>query len=568
MGLKSKIIGCRSAVLAAFLALALCATGGRAQEPAVKVDIPADVVMASVQSENTQSNSEIRVEAKRLKDYNLPGLNQKITSFVNLQPLEVSQIIEIFASEAGLSNIVMSKGVENIKTRLKLSDVTIADALEVVMSINNLAYEVKAGILNIMTDAEYRALYGTSFYEHRKVKIAELKYADPAHVASMLDKLRSEIGVVAADQVTGTIILIDTPERIREMQMVIDKTDIATVSRLVPTETKTFVLQYANVEDIQKEVTAALTKENGSVRSDKRTKTLIVTDLPYNIARIQQIVSVFDKKPKQVFIEAKVVEVSLSDDYSLGINWQHMFQGMNPRFAFQAVSQPGAAATPAGTFSYNTIVAGGDLSIVLDALKKVGKTHILSNPNIAVMDGQEASIEVIEDQPYKEIQLESGTTNITGVTYLFKKVGVQMAITPRINDEKFISVSIKPEISSISTWYDGAPQVGTPVIKKSLAQTMVMVKDGVTIIIGGMISERKDSSSSSVPILGSIPLLGRLFRYDSDSSASTETVVFMTPRIVGGDEPFLLIRDMKKQPKPMRQVGELEDKDKVLRPVR
>jgi type II secretory pathway component GspD/PulD (secretin) len=568
MRLGSRIIDCRSAVLAVLLALALSTTCGQAQEPAVKVDIPSDVAIVSGQPENAPSNSEIRVEAKRLKDYNLPGLSHQITSFVNLQPLEVSQIIEMFASEAGLSNIVMSQGVKGILTRLKLSNVTVADALEVVMSINNLAYEVKGGILKIMTDTEYRALYGASFYEHRKVKIAELKYADPARVAAMLDKLKSEIGVVAADQVTGTIILIDTPDRIREMQMVIEKADIATVSRQVPTETKSFVLQYGNIDDIQKEISAALTKENGSIRSDKRTKTLVVTDLPYNVARIQQLVSLFDKKPRQVFIEAKVVEVSLSDDYSLGINWQHMFQGMDPRFAFQAISQPGSSAKPAGMFSYNTIVAGGDLSIVLDALKKVGKTHILSNPNIAVMDGQEASIEVIEDQPYKEVQLESGTTNITGVTYLFKKVGVQMSITPRINDEKFISVSIKPEISSISTWYDGAPQVGTPVIKKSLAQTMVMVKDGVTIIIGGMISERKDTSSSSVPVLGSIPLLGRLFRYDSDSSASTETVVFMTPRIVGGDEPFLLMRDMKKQPKPMRQVGELEDKDKVLRPVR
>jgi type II secretory pathway component GspD/PulD (secretin) len=502
-----------------------------------------------------ESNADkVTVGPKRLVDYDLPGLTNKVY-LQSVITWDVIQLVEFLAREVGLKNIVVSKGVSGLTTKLRFDGVTAGEALEVVLSVNNLAYEIKGGILTIMTDEEHKTLYGASFYDQKKVQVVELKYADPVRVATMIEKIKSAIGTIVADPVTGSLILIDTPEKIGEMQAVIAKADISTVSRVLPTETKTFILQYANVEDMQTQVNAIMTKDIGSVRADKRTKTLIVTDLPHNMAKIEQMIKLFDKSPKQVFLEAKIVETALSDDFSMGVNWQHLFQGLDPRFSLQSVSKPGVPSTPAFTLNYNTIAAGGDLQIVLEALKTVGETRILSNPNIAVLDGQEATIEVVEDQPYKEVTLESGTTNVTGVTYLFKKVGVSLAVTPRINDNRYVSVAVKPEISSISQWYDGAAQEGTPVIRKALAETSVMVKDGVTIIIGGMIKDRRDTSTAKVPVLGSIPLLGRLFRHDTVSAVNTETIVFLTPRIISGDEPFLLMRDMKKAPKPLRPVG-------------
>jgi type IV pilus assembly protein PilQ len=221
---------------------------------------------------------------------------------------------------------------------------------------------------------------------------------------------------------------------------------------------------------------------------------------------------------------------------------------------------PGALANPTAALTYNTIAGVADLTAILEALKAYGKTEIIAEPHVSVLDGQEAKIEVVEDQPYKEITLESGTTNVTGVTYLFKKVGVQLAVTPKINDRNFISVSIKPQISSITEWYNGAPQEGTPVVRISYAETTVMVKDGVTIIIGGMIKDHKSRKVSQVPFLGSIPLLGRLFQYEAVSSGKEETTVIMTPRIVTGDEYYPRQRDMKKEPKPLRSAGNQDEK--------
>ena len=498
---------------------------------------------------------DVRVHPKRFKDYNLPGLNVKVF-LKSLEPWDVSQLIEYLAFKGGLNNFVMSKGISGLTTKLKFDDVTVGDALEVVLSVNNLAYEFKGGIVTIMTDEEYKALNGRSFIDNKQVRIIELKYADATRVANMLAPVKSQIGTVVSDPITGTLILIDTPDKITEMRAVIAKADLTTVSRQLPTETKSFVLQYAKVEDIQGEVSALLTKEAGSLRVDKRTKTMIVTDLPHNMDKINDLVLLFDRRPKQVFIEAKIVEVKLDDSFSLGINWTHLFDGLDPRFALRAVSQPPMPDPLAGTLKYSTIVAGGDLQVVLDALKAVGDTKILSNPQIAVLDGEEATIEVVSEQPYKEIKLEAGTTNVTGVTYQFKKWGVMLSVTPRINDEKMVSVKIKPEISGIDTWYDGSAQQGTPVIKKATAATTVMVQDTVTIIIGGLIQNKKTSSMTGLPVLSGIPLLGRLFRSDSESSFSTETVVFLTPRIVSGEEPYLRLKDMKKRAKPLRPVGE------------
>ncbi|MCK5850103.1 MAG: hypothetical protein KAH23_04245 [Kiritimatiellae bacterium] len=512
----------------------------------------------SMRAQDAPAEEVVRIKPKKLTDYNMPGLEQKVNLDSLQEPWKVVQIIDFLSHRGGLKNVVIAKGVSGQTTKLKFDNVSIGEALEVVLSVNDLAYEVNGGILTIMTDEEYKRLYGTSFYDHKQVKIVRLENTEPVHVLKMVETVKSSIGTIVADAATGNLILIDTPEKIREMEVIIRKADVTAVTR-------TFLLQYADVEEMQTQVVAVLSKGAGAVRADKRTKTLIVTDLPHKMEKVSKMIALFDKRSKQVFIEAKIVEIALSDDFSMGVNWQHLFKGIDPRFNLKSIVSPGAPSLPTGQLIYNSVGSDGDINIIIDALKSVGETTIKSNPHIAVEDGKEAEIKVVEKQPYKEVALESGTTNVTGVTYKFEEVGVLLSVIPKINDEGFINLQIRPEISSISQWYDGAPQEGTPVIRKAYADTTVNVKDGVTIIIGGMIKDRKDTRSNRTPFLGSIPLLGRLFRHDTTSSINTETVIFMTPRIITGEEPFQLIEHMKKKPKGLRTVG--RDVKKV-RPVR
>jgi type II secretory pathway component GspD/PulD (secretin) len=513
----------------------------------------------------------LRARPKRLREYELPGMATTVT-LTTLEPWDVVQLIEFLAYKGGLKNIVIGQGVAGLTTKLKFEKVAVGEALELVLSVNKLAYKVEDGILEIMTDEEYRLRRGVSFYDNKQVMVVDLKYADPVHVAQILGSMKSDAGTVVSDAVTGSLILIDTPEKIAEMQPIVAKADIPTVSRVMPTETKAFALQYAALEDVREQVQSLLSESAGEMRADQRTKTLIVTALPHNMKRVSELIALFDRRPKQVFIEAKIVQVSLGDQYKLGVDWDHVFQSVDPRFSLstavrpkiegaEGIVEPGSGI---GSLSYRTILGGGDLALIVDALKSVGETKILSNPHVAVLDGEEATIKVITDRPYAEAQLETGTTNVVGETIKFIEVGVTLQVTPRINDKGLIGMSIRPEVSSVLGDYQAFREV--PIVRRSYAETSVLVKDQETIIIAGMIENTKEDSESSVPFLGRVPLLGLLFRSTSEVIRADETVVFLSPRVVTGDEPYLLMRDLKKRTKPLRTVG--EGMSTELRPLR
>jgi len=518
-----------------------------AQAPATNIAAPAAVVAPAV-------------KPHLISEYNIPGLDKKI-SLDLLDAMDVVDLLKFLAVKANL-NIIIGREITG-SSKLMVKDVTLADAFEIVMAANSLAYQVQGNILKVMTDKEYRDQYGESFYERKQAKIIELKSALPSRMAAMLENIKGTLGKIVFDDSTGALILIDTPEKIREMEDVISKAEIPSVQRILPTVTTNYVLQYAKVEEVEPQISTMLTKENGvgQLRTDKRTKTLIITDWPHVVQRIGDVIALFDRPPKQVFIEAKIVQVLLTDDYHLGVNWDYLFQGLDPRFSLQPVSKTFAATPPAGllaganqtagSVSYHTIAAGANLNAVVEALQKVGKTRLLQNPHIATIDGKEATIKATTSQPYSELQYETGSSNVVGKTYKFIDVGVSLGVTPRINELGFITCDIKPEVSSVLSWYnadasDVTGNSGVPVVKKSFAETSISVKDGVTIIIAGMIDESQTKTRTQIPILGSIPLLGALFRYDSVSTVNSETIVLLTPRIVMGDKFFERSKDMKK----------------------
>lgn len=514
------------------------------------------------------SAAEQAAPPRLISEYNLPGLDKKI-SLDLLDAMDVADLLKFLATKANL-NIVIGREVSG-SSKLMVKDVTLAEALEIVLAANNLAYEVKGNIVKVMTDKEYRDQYGTGFYERKQAKIIELKSAVPSRMAALLADVKSSLGKIVFDDNTGNLVLIDTPEKIREMEAVIQKAEIPTYQRVYPTVTTNFVLQYARVEELEPQVTPMLTKDNaiGQLRADKRTKTLVVTDFPNVIQRVGDVVALFDRPQKQVFIEAKIVQVQLSDSFQMGVNWEYLFRGLDPRFSLKPVVQTfsetdltrGLKAGSGAGVTYHTIAAGADLAAVVEALSTVGKTRLLQNPHIATMDGKEATIKAITTQPYSELQYETGSSNIVGKTYKFVDVGVSLGVTPRINEIGFITCDIRPEVSSILDWYDrdstaGDGKNGVPVVKKSYAETSISVKDGVTIIIAGMIDENRTTKRTQVPLLGSIPLLGALFRYDNTSTENTETIVLLTPRIVTGDKFFERAKDAKK---PVKGGGAVAD---------
>lgn len=481
-----------------------------------------------------------------------PGFGKKIS--IDLRGMTVPDVLKFLAVEGGL-NIAIAPDVAGT-VNLLINDVTIRDVFEIVLATNRLAYRVQGNVITVISNAEYKISEGVDFFDQRQTVVYQLKFASPQILGTFLGNVKSDIGKIIFDDSTGLLVIVDTPQKIKEMKAIVDKAEIPTVARIMPTETEVIELQYARVADVQAEITAALTPTIGSMRTDVRTNTLIISDLPHQMEKIKTMIKAFDRKTRQVFIEAKIVQVTLSSAFKWGIDWDRLFKDIGGKKKF-TITPEVTMPSSLSAFGKLTIARTGTstLSAVLEILSTVGETKILSNPHIATEEGKEATINVITQQPYSQTTTtttQSATTEATEFTFV--DVGVKLNVIPTINADDYLSIVIKPEVSSITSFFpDSASEQRVPVIETANAESTVLVKDGTTIIIAGMIKDTKSDSVNKVPLLGSIPVVGKLFSNRSDEIQRTETVVFLTPRIITGDESYLLDRDLQKELKGLRK---------------
>ena len=255
-----------------------------------------------------------------------------VVTSLDLRSMDIVDTIKFLAVKGGL-NIVTSKSVSG-RTTLFLKNVSVGDILDVLLLTNNLACIKKKNIITIMTEAEYEALYGKKYTDKGKLRTIKLEYALPTKVGAALESIKSSVGKIIMDDDISTIILIDTPERLIALEAAIKDLDKATVERISPTTSRVFELNYANVEDINDKISEILTPDIGSISYDERTNKIVVNDFPENIKKIEKIIEAFDAKTRQVFIEAKIVEVTLNDDFAYGINWEKLFRMSAKDFNF------------------------------------------------------------------------------------------------------------------------------------------------------------------------------------------------------------------------------------------
>jgi general secretion pathway protein D len=160
----------------------------------------------------------------------------------------------------------------------------------------------------------------------------------------------------------------------------------------------------------------------------------------------------------------------------------------------------------------------------------------MSNPKLAVVNNQEAKIHVGQKEAYVTTTTTTGqTTNTVSEQVTFVDVGVMVSVVPTINDDGYVSLKVKAEINSVLSTLITPTKNEIPIIDTSLAETTVLVKEGSTVIIGGLKKDSKVESTTQTPFLGSIPLLGNLFKDKSTSTERTELLIILTPRVISGD---------------------------------
>ena len=185
----------------------------------------------------------------------------------------------------------------------------------------------------------------------------------------------------------------------------------------------------------------------------------------------------------------------------------------------------------------SAVFSADQLSVVLSALKTLSQTKIVSNPTIVTLNNTEATINVGSEFPvpnytYNE---QHGSFEVSGFTY--KSIGINLKVTPQVNARGFITLSLEPEVSQQNgtTTFGGAGGAAIPIIATRKAKTKVSMKDGYTMAIGGLIRSQSTNGDTKVPILGSIPVLGRLFRSTSKDTEITNLIIFITAKAINGE---------------------------------
>jgi len=446
---------------------------------------------------------------------------------LELKDMDMTDVLNLLSQKSGL-NIVAGKNVSGTAS-IYLKDVRLKDALRIILDSNGLAYREEDGILLVMSAQEYEKRYGQVFGGKIATRIIHMDYASVKDALAVLDQVKSSAGKILTDEKSNTLILMDTAERLGMMTGLIMEID-------VPVEIRVFGLNYSLAKATAEKVEPFLTDGLGAVKYDERSNKIIVRDTAEKLARIARMIEAFDVREQQVLIEAKIVQIELSDSYELGVDWQAIFAGIDDLTVKSDFNVIDAGAANTGSLAIGTI-ANNNYSATLEALRQIGDTNILSSPSITALNNEQAKILVGSNQPY----VTTSTTTSSGIattaeTINFIDVGVQLYVTPTIHNDGFITLRIRPEVSSVLDYLETSGDNSIPIVKTSQAETTVRIKDGVGIVIGGLIEDSAADTRNKVPVLGDIPLLGMAFRNRNTSQGKTEIAIFLTPRIISGDQ--------------------------------
>lgn len=455
---------------------------------------------------------------------------------LELQGVNILDVFKLLSKKSGL-NIVAGKNVQG-QVSIFLQNVPVQEALKTILQSQGLAGVEEKGIIKVMTEEEYRQKYGRPYEDQRITKAFHLKYASSETLAGKLSELKSTAGKILTDSRTNSVLITELPQVLADMEKVIHETDEAQA-------TEAFQLRFARAEDLEPKLKSIMEGSAGKLEIDKRSNRVIVMDIPSRIEKMRSLIDSLDMPVPQVLIEAKIVEVRLSDSFRQGINWQDIMNQVG-RFDTLKTAIPLAVVPPAGAVALTTLALGPEtenLSVVLSLLEQVGKTNLLSSPRITVQDNEEAKLAVATKQPFVSqtvVQTVNSTNTADNVQFI--DVGVTLKVRPRISRDDYVEMKIMPEVSSSNQTVEleGVAQGSNtaftrtriPVVTTQQLETTVQIKSGVTLIIGGLIQEHQEKETSKVPIVGSIPLLGRLFQSKAHDFTKTELVTFLTPTII------------------------------------
>lgn len=428
----------------------------------------------------------------------------------------------------------------------------------------------------------------------QETEVIKLRYGVAEDVVRMLDQLNTseaqqgnevEVMLVADARTNSVLISADELERARMTQLI----------RYLDTpleqsgNVKVIYLEYAKAEDIAEVLTKVMqnigrvdageagraqraSETSATIEADANTNALIITAPTDKMAALEAVVARLDIRRAQVLVEAIIVEMEVRDGQDLGLQWlfanDNGFFGSSisaddaraRRIAGAILPEDGGDGTDSGvtTGDFNVGALAGALAqspgvslgwgviddnlsmtVILNALKEKSNANILSTPSLLTLDNQEAYITVGQNVPFV-----TGSFTSTGTgdgaqnpfqTIERENVGITLKVTPHINEGDSVVLDISQEVSSLSNT-SVVLQASDLITNERVLQTKVLAADGRVVVLGGLIKDDVQDASQKVPLLGDIPLLGRLFRNDAVQVIKTNLLIFIRPTIIRDDE--------------------------------
>jgi type IV pilus assembly protein PilQ len=325
--------------------------------------------------------------------------------------------------------------------------------------------------------------------------------------------------------------------------------DIASVDERLTS--RIYRIYYADVKEVEKALSKFIS-QRGSLSSSPATSNIIVTDTETKIKAIDKFIEEIDRITPQILVEVRIYDITTDEDFDLGIEWNigrnstertstvpdstSFGVGMDTAVG-DSTSTRGTTtrtSTPFVAGSYDELTGGSirfgilndavDIDIALNILHEQDFAQLLANPRIMVLDNEKATFEIIREIPYTEQTTTSAGSDTQ--TVRFKEVGVKLEVTPHVTRDGMVRLHIQPEFG-VRVGSDSPPAVDTRKL-----DTIALVKDGQTVVLGGLRKNETTQDTWKVPLFGDIPLLGGLFRSETESIEISELVIFITPRII------------------------------------
>jgi type II secretory pathway component GspD/PulD (secretin) len=316
---------------------------------------------------------------------------------------------------------------------------------------------------------------------------------------------------------------------------------------------ETVSLKFVDAKSLKASITN-MSSDWGNMEPDAKGNSLIICDSNENMPKILAQIHKIDRKPEQIMIEVVILDVKLNNETEIGVNWDMLktdgFGDGDAAFRqsyTNRVSAVEATASNIGTATaYNsTGNLGSDFSLyfgnirnVIHVLQTKNNVEILASPRVIVVSGQKASIEAVEQVPYKE----SSDTSAGGAAALtstqFKDVGVTLKITATLTDDKYIFLNVETEQSvQTGTSILTAGTTGVPIVDKRNIQSALLLNDGQILVIGGLRRKETQKQTTQIPFLGDIPWVGEAFKSTDTVQNNSELLVLLSPHIYNNEKP-------------------------------